>query len=174
MYQLVKRVYEQHYLVAIYFAIMVSLIVTASWYLSYPRFDTRYQHKGYNASRYDYDAVRWIHQDGNTDPYVVLANQTVSGVAVKEFGFAHYYNDLFYYPLPTSGVLYPHYLSVVATESEIMRSVDYVRLVTGVSRIYVVINDYWSDSLTVRERHRALAQESTVVGDGAIEIFIYH
>jgi hypothetical protein len=154
--------------------LLLSLGLTVSWYASYPHFDTREQHTGYSASRADYQAVQWIHTDGGDTPYIVLANQTVSGVALKSFGFTQYHNALLYYPLPTNGPLYQKYLEAMNTNIDLEKTLAETRILTGVNRVYVVLDDYWNSADTLRTRLADTATRHYRIADhGQVDIFMY-
>jgi len=148
---LIRRVRPQGLMSTAVMVVLFSAIATASWYLSYPRFDTHSQSKGYHATATDFSAVHLVQADSGTRPYVVLTNQTVSGVAVQEFGFAHYYQDQFYYPLPTSSRLYGLYEDLAKPDSNVLSILTSVRQLTGVSDIYFVLNNYWDSADRVRD-----------------------
>lgn len=147
------------------------LLATASWYLSYPRFDTRMHSKGYTAGAADYTAVRWIEKDSAGAPYVVLANQTVSAVAVKEYGFHHYYNGLFYYPLPTNGPLYSYYLRSVSDPENAPQHAAEVAQLAGVKLVYIVLNRYWDLYPVVAEKLRSEANASATLAGDRVRVF---
>lgn len=141
------------------------------WYMAYPRFDTRVQNKGYTSSRDDYNAVYWINAHAQNTSYVVLANQSVSATAIKEFGFARYTNGMLYYPLPTSGPLYQYFLAAMNPEIPIKDTVAVVQKKTGVSRVYVIINDYWSNAENLRVQFATYAKLTESLGRDAVFVF---
>ncbi|MBI4090625.1 MAG: hypothetical protein HY422_01225 [Candidatus Komeilibacteria bacterium] len=149
----------------------MAALVTISWYLLYPRFDTQSQYKGYSPSRYDYTATQWIHEDARDTPYVVLANQTVSAVALKQYGFFQYHNGVLYYPLPTNGRLYPEFLSMTANPENALQTVKNVRDMTGVQLVYLIVNAYWSNSKELNEKLPAQASKSFSFGGGAVTVY---
>ncbi|MBI4128849.1 MAG: hypothetical protein HY460_02245 [Parcubacteria group bacterium] len=164
LYHIAKRVRRRGPLLHLGFVLLLASAATISFYLSYPRFDTREQSKGYTASSDDYAVVHWIERDARDDSYVVLANQTVAGVAVKELGFKRYYHGLFYYPLPTNGPLYQQYLTLTRLESDADAALAAVSRLTGVSRIYLAVNDYWDSAEALRVRYLPLARDYERVG----------
>lgn len=156
----------------IIFIILISGASTIVWYLSYPRFDTRVQFKGFTASEGDYRAVRWIYEDSTAIKSVVLANQTVSGVALKEFGFAPVYNDLFWYPIPTNSPLYPLFLQSMSPENSMDQINKNVIQLTGAQRVYVVLNNYWEQADAIFENHRSQAHRTISFPNG-VTVFTY-
>ena len=153
--------------------LMLALGLTVSWYLSYPRFDFQVQDKGFSVSRSDQQAAAWIaDQTGATD-YVVLANQAVSAAALEQYGFKHYYKGHFYYPIPTGEALYQKYLDVVGNFKSTSVVLSEVQQLTGVSRVYVVLNDYWYGFEDIVKRLRQETDKVQVIGDGKIYIFTF-
>ncbi|MEK7203015.1 MAG: hypothetical protein AAB653_01745, partial [Patescibacteria group bacterium] len=107
---LLDKLLRQNFQIKIIWSMFLILLLIASIYLSYPRFDSFYNARSYAVSASDINAVRWI-EDNKTSEYIVLANQQVSAVALREFGFTRYRkNNIFYYPIPTGGLLYKYYL----------------------------------------------------------------
>lgn len=126
----------------------LSLLV-ASLYLSYPRFDKYWNSRGYSTSASDLAAVQAIDQDARPETYLTLANQQVSVAALAEFGFDHYYQTsvgpLYFYPIPTGGPLYQYYLDMVYKNPG-RANLKGACALTGVKKIYLVINKYWHQS----------------------------
>lgn len=124
-------------------------LLVASLYLSYPRFDKYWNSRGYSTSASDLAAVKAIDHDARPDNYLVLANQQVSVAALAEFGFDHYYKTsagpLYFYPIPTGGPLYQYYLDMVYKNPG-RANLEGACALTGVKKIYLVINKYWYQS----------------------------
>ena len=144
-------------------------------YVAYPHTDAFEKNRGYSVSAADIEAVRWINKDGGDENYVVLANQSVSAAGLQEFGFLKYLSTeaqkhlstetlkhrntentkarqqidtnsiLFYYPIPTSSPLYKIYLRMVY-DGPSLELVEQTRKLSGVEKVYFVINDYWLDA----------------------------
>jgi hypothetical protein len=153
-------------------AMWLILIVSgslASLYLSYPRFDDYANSHGYATSKADILAVRFIEQDARGKNYIVLANQQVSAAALREFGFNRYYNNLFYYPIPTGGALYQYYLKMVDSPDRALmkEAMD----LTRVDRVYLVLNNYWWQFKELAPTIGAMANSTGDIGDGQIKIF---
>lgn len=126
----------------------VAAIATGVVYLAYPRNDAYTSFHGYNLSAADLDAVRWIQNDAHGEPYVVLSNQVTAGAAIKEYGFAQYFDftsetgtqHVFYYPVPTSSPLYQFFLAMMQNPDRAIAE-DAMRR-SGVKRAYLVIHRY--------------------------------
>jgi len=129
-------------------AMLVAAFLTSSVYLAYPRRDLYETSHGWSTSASDVDAVRLIERDAQGQPYVALANQSVSAAAIREFGFKKYFTGkdkgepIFYYPVPTGGPLYAEFENMNAvggTAAAAQRAMD----LAGVDAAYFVVNNYW-------------------------------
>ena len=154
------------------FLALLSAVITAPMYTSYPRYDAYELVRSFNTSRYDIEAVNLIEQDAEGD-YVVLANQAVSAAAVQELGFKKYYNGHFFYPIPTGGKLYQIYLDMVY-KTPSRENAEKAAELTGVKTIYFVLNDYWNNSKNIREEALLEANVSFTIENGKITIFKYN
>ena len=152
-------------------ALVFAATVAALAYGAFPRLDDYRWSRGYSTSGHDVEAVRWINTHA-IGPYVVLANQSVSAAALREYGFRTYYGDQFYYSIPTGAPLYQKYLEMVyaspsrATMDSAMRDI-------GVGQAYFVINDYWNDSAKIVEAAKKTADDWQEVDGGKVFIFRY-
>ncbi len=152
-------------------ALVFAAAVAALAYGAFPRLDDYRYSRGYSTSGHDVEAVRWIgtHAIG---PYVVLANQSVSAAALREYGFRTYYGDQFYYAIPTGAPLYRRYLEMVydgpsrATMEAAMRDI-------GVGQAFFVVNDYWTDGARIVEAAKKTADSWQEIGGGKLFIFRY-
>ncbi|BFD25216.2 MAG: hypothetical protein JST_000545 [Candidatus Parcubacteria bacterium] len=171
---LVSRTREKSTPAKIAFTLAGALIITSSFYLSYPRQDQFVNSRGYSVSEADLEAVRLINDDAAGADYVVLANQQTSVAALKESGFGHYFNTpsgpVFFYPIPTGGPLYQYYLAWV-NDGPQTAIIEGVKDLTQAEKIYLVINRYWyrSDRLIGETSLKAL--DSWVTGDKEVYIF---
>jgi len=178
----------------IFFLTLLSLWITASLYLTYPRYDNYAADRGYNVSATDFKAVEFIEQNAKSD-YIVLANQNTSAAALSKYGFKKYfarhsladsagdggvlsYNNsdpaeqLFYYPIPTSSPLYSYYLDMVNKKPSRETMVKAMEL-AGVSQGYFAVSKYWWRSDQIINRAKLEADEWYEVNDGGIYVFKY-
>lgn len=152
-------------------AILYAATVAALAYGTFPRLDDYRWSRGYSTSAHDVVAVRWINTQA-IGPYVVLANQSVSAAALREFGFLKYYDDQFYYSIPTGAPLYQRYLEMVYkapsrdTMNAAMRDI-------GVPTAYLVINDYWTDAARIIAAAKKTANDWREIDGGKVFIFHY-
>ncbi len=150
-----------------------ALILTAGWYLTYPRLDLYYKDTAYNTTQSDLAAVTSI-TDNSKENYVVLANQAVAAAAIDLYGFNKYYQGHFYYPVPTgTNPLYQVYLEASQTNSPTREIIKKASDLAGVKVVYLVLNQYWSgfDKLTAVADTEANDQWS--IGDTKVKIYKY-
>ncbi|NMC51480.1 hypothetical protein GYA54_01980 [Candidatus Kuenenbacteria bacterium] len=125
-----------------------SLILVFSLYLSYPHNDAMEKGRSYAVSKHDRKAVLVIEEDSSGQDYIVLANQSVSAAALREFGFKKYYQSnqpIFYYPIPTSSPLYEIYLDIIYN-GVTREKIEKARELTGAKKVYLVVSSYWLDA----------------------------
>lgn len=158
----------------LFFFLLFPLLLTFSLYFSYPKDDGEdYQiDRGYSVSASDIYAVGQIERDAAGADYIVLANQSVSAAAVREFGFLRYYGPHFYYPIPTGDPLYQIYLEMVykaPTRATVVKASN----LTGVRLVYFVLNNYWTDSEKISQAAKAEANKEININNGKILIYKY-
>jgi hypothetical protein len=104
IYRFIRNVWtiENNFPLKSFASITLCIGLGAGLYFSYPIFDLYKNSKEYNVTASDISAVQFI-QSHASGGYIVLANQMVGAAAIKEFGFAKYYGDEFYYSMPNAG-----------------------------------------------------------------------
>ena len=153
------------------FAGLIALVITANIYGAYPRHDNYARSSGFNVSQNDFDAVRAINGISEDRDFIVLANQAVSAAAVETFGFKKYYhNDLFYYPIPTGGIMYEYFLAM--NEAPSRDTIEQALNTAGVDLAFFVVNDYWWQSEKIIENTKNIADGWFAVGDVTIFKFV--
>jgi hypothetical protein len=174
LYQFFAKLETQKKSLKIFFFMLFPLLLTFSLYYSYPKDDGEdYQiDRGYSVSASDIYAVQQIEKDASGADYIVLANQSVSAAAVREFGFNRYYGPHFYYPIPTGDPLYQSYLKMVY-EAPTRATVTEASNLTGVRLVYFVLNKYWTDSEKISEEAKIEADKEISIDNGKILIFKY-
>ncbi len=155
-------------------------LITISFYYTYPRVDAFAKSRGFSVSQTDIDTAHWINDDAESEPYIVLSNQSVAAAALQEFGFKKYFKlkncqtadcqSIFYYPVPTSSPLYQYYLDMVYQEASRMTVENAMDLV-GVTRAYFVLNYYWLDAEKIATRASLDADQTAAVG--STKVFVY-
>jgi len=152
--------------------LFLSGIIISSLYLSYPRHDALEISKGINVAASDIAAVQWVERDAPDDDFIVLANQTVSAAALHEYGFKKYFDDKFYYPIPTGGELYDYYLKMSYESPSSLTMKEAMDLV-GVKYGYFILNDYWWNAEKVIEDAKLQTDTWHEIDEGKIYIFKY-
>lgn len=149
-------------------------IATSTFYLSYPRRDAYETNRGFNVSQADIDAVHLVESMAAGEPYLALANQSVSAAAIQEIGF-RYYGDLFFYPIPTGGELYTFFLAM--NESPNRESAAEALAIVpqhgDVTTLFFLVNNYWWDAPRIIETAKTTADDWKSLGDGQIYLFRY-
>ena len=150
------------------------IVSTASVYGLYPRHDGYVRSAAFNVSQADFDTVYAIHQrETENADYIVLSNQATAAAALQEFGFRKYYHtDIFYYPIPTGGVLYQSYLSMVDT-APTKEAADAAMALAGVQKAYFVVSDYWWKSDAIIENAKQQTDNWFAVDGGKTTVFIF-
>jgi len=171
-YWLIRQISKENRFIKFSFTLLLIATLTTSLYFSYPRFDNYFNSRGYSTSLSDIKTVEWIAEDALED-FIVLANQQVSAAALQEYGFYKYYNDdIFYYSIPTGGVLYQYYLDMVynnPTKETVQKAMDTVSVNEG----YFVLNNYWWGFDKILEEAKMEADAWQEIDNGKVYIFKY-
>lgn len=159
------------------FLIFITLLITTSLYISYPRFDKYYNSHGYSVSKNDLNAVNWI-ETNHKEKYIVLANQQVSVSALREFGFSKYIENsslkekIYFYPIPTGCKLYEYFLSMVyekPSKKTMLEAMEFA----NVNESYFILNKYWWAFSKILEEAKLEADNWHAINNGEIYIFQY-
>jgi hypothetical protein len=153
--------------------IIITLFISSSIYLSYPRLDAYTNSRGYSVSEADLKAVNLI-AEKSEGKYIVLANQQTSVASLKELGFDNYFDTkhgkIFFYPIPTGGELYQYYLKMV-NEKPTRETMQEAMNLVGVKESYFVISKYWWFSNRIIAAAKINADTYWTINDGEIYIF---
>ncbi len=169
-YSILEKILKQNFFVKLIIFTALSILITTSLYASYPRIDSHFNSRGYSTGKYDIEAVEWIEANSNNN-YIVLANQQVSVAALKKFGFTKYYKDnIYFYPIPTSGPLYKYYLDMVY-EKPNKKTMQSAMELAGVNESYFILNKYWWASPKILEEAKLEAKKYKKFGDGEVWVF---
>lgn len=152
--------------------VLAAASATSAFYMAYPRRDAYETSRAFNTSAADIAAVQLIEQWANGEPYIALANQSVSAAAIKEIGF-RYYGSLFFYPIPTGEALYEQFLKMNETPTrEVARTaLDLVPMHGDVFSLFFSVNDYWWDAPRIVETAKTTANDWRAAG--GVHIFRY-
>ncbi len=151
--------------------LLLIALITTSLYLSYPRSDHYYNSKAYAVSASDQLAVNWIESQA-TKPYIVLANQQTSAMALRTFGFNRYQNGVYFYPIPTSGPLYQYFLSMVYDQASRETMTEAINL-AQVDEAYFVLPKYWWAFSQILAEAKLSADSWQKIGEGQSYVFKY-
>ena len=134
------------------FLVFLSVLITTSWYLSYPRLDSISRMNVSSVRASDYDVVKQIYKiETSKKGYVVLSNQLIGAAAIVKYGFGPYYKykgeNLFYYSLPWGGMLSSIYNEMmIADVKNIEQEIQKVKKIIiplGMHKFYFVYTDAW-------------------------------
>ncbi|MCF7820154.1 MAG: hypothetical protein K9M44_01635, partial [Candidatus Pacebacteria bacterium] len=171
---LFSQLKTQNKTLKIFILIILSLTITASVYYSYPRKDKYFNSHSISVSTADIETVSFIENQAGGDDYIVLANQQVSVAALKTFGFNRYLQDnLYFYPIPTSGPLYPFYLQMVYDYPS-FQNMEKALKMSGASKGFLVINKYWWGFKKLVEEAKNEADNFYQLQNGDVYIFEYN
>jgi hypothetical protein len=150
--------------VTIFTSLSLTSLILSSTYLAYPRLDAYASNRGFSTGQDDISTVQAIENDAEGQPYLVLANQSVSAAAIQEFGFAHYYPNSdtqnFYYPIPTSSPLHDIFLNLnYAYGDRKIAEQAFAQTTTNITKVYFVVNNYWWDSARTIDNAKTQANE---------------
>lgn len=155
------------------FIALLAIIGMGNVYGAYPRHDNYARSAGFNVSNADFDAVDAIDDKADGEDYIVLANQATAAAAVETAGFKKYYHgDIFYYPIPTGGVMYEYFLSMVntaPTRDTMIAAMD----TAGVDLGFFAVSDYWWKSEELVENAKRSADDWFSVDSGKVTVFIF-
>lgn len=152
---------------------LIVLLACAQIYGAYPRHDNYARSAGFNVSATDIEAVYMIDQVAADQQYIVLSDQALAAAAVSELGFKQYYHDdIFFYPIPTGGPLYQHFLSMVEEQPN-LSTVTAAMDLAGVDLAFFAMHDYWWDSEAIIENTKTLTEDWFTLDEGAVTVFIF-
>ncbi len=171
LYLFIKKSNKQGLVSQLFLIILLTTILVSSLYISYPRFDDYENSKFVNISQADYDAVELIEKDSQNTPYIVLANQMTSVAAVKTFGFSKYYNDYYFYPIPTGGKLYESFIKMLHEDTAKKTMIEAMEL-TETETAYFVIPTYWSRFVVISQ-NAATEADQIIKIDDKLNIYKY-
>ena len=155
------------------FSLLVAL-AASGFYLAYPRRDAYETSRGFNVGNADINAVQLIEQWAGAEPYIVLANQSVSAAAIQELGF-RYYDGLFFYPIPTGEKLYEKFLLMNESPSrEKASQASALFKEEKIKIVFFVVNNYWYRAARIMETAKTNADSWKTVGElGQVVVFRY-
>ena len=170
-----QKIFDKPKITSVIWIIFITLLISSSLYLSYPRQDNYYNSRGYSTGLNDIKAVLEI-ENISDEKYIVLANQQLSVAALSQFGFNRYLeingDQIYFYPIPTGGKLYDFYLNAVyngPSRENIFMAMDFA----SVDKAYLVINNYWHNSAQIINDAKASSDNYFDI-DKEVYIFQYN
>lgn len=157
---------------AVAILLAVGLLGAGASYAALPRHDAATASRGWSVGIQDIEAVRLIDEDSEGRDYTVLANQSVSAAAVREYGFKRYHDDIFFYPIPTGGELYEIFL-IASYEEPDQETMALAGKLGGSDLVYFVVNDYWWKAEELIEKAKRTANREFIIQDGKVHVFRY-
>lgn len=158
-------------------AILLSLLLLCSWYLTYPQRNEAVHFPGYNASAADFEAAKIVHESTKSSRYIVLSNILTAGASIEQFGFTHYHETdqglLFHYPIPSGSPLYDSYIKMLY-EGQKREFINEALALTDTDKAYFLVHDYWANANDIIEGAKKTADDWQIINDGQIWLFEYN
>jgi len=154
--------------------ILLCAFALSAFYMTYPRHDAYEMNRGFNVSAHDQAAVRLVEDWAEGEPYISLANQSVSAAAIEQIGF-RYYGSLFFYPIPTGEPLYQFFLKMndTPTREIAQEALNLVPMHGDIDTLFYFVNSYWWDSPRIIETAKTTADDWRSINNGAVYVFRY-
>jgi len=173
MPRLIFNAHNSRPIIATTVVLFIASVGAANAYNSLPRHDAVQASRGWSTSMADVEAVRWIDRYAKGEAYTVLANQSVSAAAIREFGFKRYTpENVFYYPIPTGGPLYNIFLKMTYEQPTLDTVKDAAKL--GKSNlVFVVINNYWWKADELNQSISAIADDKWNIENGKVMVYVF-
>lgn len=154
----------------------VALLITISWYLTYPQWNPKVHFPGYNVSAADHQAVEWIHAHNQEYNYIVLSNPITAATALEKYSFAKYFKtnqgEISYYSIPTGGPLYTLYTEMWM-EGQQRATMEKAMDIAGVNKAYFVIPAYWTKYQNIVAGAKKTANSWKEFGGEQMYVFVY-
>jgi hypothetical protein len=153
-------------------SIMLALVLTASWYVSYPQINDIAVSPAPGLSRGDMDAVQFIEANTKGMPYVALTSQMTSAGALMEFGFEKTIptrsGNVYVYAIPTGGELYQYYLRFIMPDEEPQTVQMEFNQFVDAPLVYIAVPDSWDPEGNIAKRLDPIVVASYRVGGNRI------
>ncbi len=158
----------------LFIVILSSSLLSISIYFSYPIYDKAKDSHSANVTSTDLKTVQAIEDDASGQDYIVLANQMLGAAAIHEFGFAHYYNDNFYYSMPLgTNNIYQEFLSMIENDPS-RETANKAMDKAQVKLLYFVVHKYWHTA----NKSTAIASNTAYryfsIDNGLTYVFVYN
>jgi hypothetical protein len=169
---LINKIAKHNKIVILGTMVIFISFISVSFYLSYPRRDQYFFNKSINTTITDFQVVEYI--DNASENNIILSNQAVSAAAINKFGFKTYHNNVFYYPLPTSGPLYQLFLDAAYQRKDANSLLADVCKLACPENMYLVINSYWHNAPNLINSYKKTAHSWQQFSDNTTFVFHYN
>lgn len=154
----------------------MALIITISWYLSYPQWNPKVHFPGYNVAAADHQAVEWIHNNNQEYNYIVLSNPITAVAALEKYSFVKYFKtehgEISYYSIPTGGQLYTLYTEMWM-EGQKRATMEKAMDLAGVKKAYFIIPSYWTGYEAIVSGAKKTADSWHEFSNEQLYVFVY-
>lgn len=157
--------------------ILLSSLLLISYYFTYPTRDPISHYTGFNLRQADINAVRSIaKRNNNKFDYIVLSNQAVATAALREFGFAKYFETAagqqYFYSIPTGGPFYTYFKKMIYEEPKKQWMVEAMNF-AGVKKAYFIHTNYWAPAAEIRDKAKLEADSWWEIEGGKTWVYEY-
>lgn len=154
----------------------MAVIITISWYLSYPQWNPKVHFPGYNVAAADHQVVDWIHNDNQEYNYIVLSNPITAVAALEKYSFVKYFKtehgEISYYSIPTGGQLYTLYTEMWM-EGQKRVTMEKAMDLAGVKKAYFIIPSYWTGYESIVSGAKKTADSWHEFNNEQLYVFVY-
>lgn len=157
------------------YQLLVPILLTISWYTTYPQVNAAVQRVGWNVAAYDLAAVQAIERDAAAEPYVVLSDRLLAAVGLRELGMdqrltAPTGESTYPYAVAPNELLFPYAQKFLHAEFT-SNDLEDLKRRTGVTRVYFAIHEYSSRVQEVTNAARLLGAQSIINAPSGIRLY---
>jgi hypothetical protein len=175
LFLIIKNKLIWQIIISIFFA----LLLTISWFFTYPTRDNISLYTGQNLRKADVEAVKFINErnnNNNNKDYIVLTNQAVATAALQEFSFNGYLDTpeglQYFYSIPTGGPLYQYFRKMAYVKASRQWMEEAMKF-AGVKKSYFIHTDYWSPAAQIRDDAKKDADNWWELDGGRVWVYEY-
>ncbi len=163
-----QTIHLQKTLLTLCIAILGGILLTLSFYLGYPQYNSKVHFPGFNVTEYDKKVVEWIDSKNPQTTYVVLSSILTAVTALTEHPFAQYVDTpmgpQFYYAIPSGGPLQRAYEKMLY-EGQQRETIEEVFALAPVQTVYFVVPWYWKNHIDIIEGAKKSADSWHAIED---------
>ncbi len=173
---LVLKLKEKSINFQIIYSLTITIMLSVSLYLSYPRFDNYHNSRSFSISQSDIEAVHFI-DNRMSEPYIVLSNQQLAVSALKELGFNNYLKtkdneEIYFYSIPTGGKMYQYFLETVYKDNS-AKPIKKAMNSAEVNHGWLAIHNYWWASDKIVAELKLEASEYYLINNNIYLFYFY-